>query len=119
MNPESLARYRLQVYNPGSPHPSPQAEPFKSFPATVETDPDNPLKITVRKRRRSSESKVGASPKKKNKMMKKEEVKEFFDGLRKENKEDLEEMKKENAKVFSEFRDSLTTINTQFNSIQS
>ena len=69
MNPESLARYRLQVYNPGSPYPSPQAEPFKTFPATVETDPENPLKVVIRKRRRSSESESGASPNKKNKMM--------------------------------------------------
>ena len=32
MNPDSLANYKLKVYNPGSPYPSPRTESFKSFP---------------------------------------------------------------------------------------
>ena len=51
MHPESLANYKLQVYNPGSPSPTPKSDPLKSFPKITTHDPDNPLKITISKTR--------------------------------------------------------------------
>ena len=54
MHPESLANYKLQVYNPGSPSPTPKSDPLKSFPKITSLDPDNPLKITITKNRKRS-----------------------------------------------------------------
>ena len=97
MNQDSLSHYKSQVYNPGSPHPSPSSEPFKVFPrdrnfSSAKTDPENPLKITFSSKRKrdssndtnSSEESPIKSPSKKLKMISKEDAKEFFDGLTKQ-----------------------------------
>ena len=41
MNPESLENYKLQVYNPGSPSPTPKSDPLKAFPKVKTLDPEN------------------------------------------------------------------------------
>ena len=97
MNQDSLNHYKSQVYNPGSPHPSPVSEPFKVFPknrsfSSAKPDPENPLKITFSSKRKrdfnddtnSSQESPVKSPSKKLKMISKEDAKEFFDGLTKQ-----------------------------------
>ena len=87
MYQDSLDSYKKQVYNPGSPHPTPKAEPFKTFPkeldfSSAEANPSNPLKITFSaKRKRPIEEEFifveetsTTTSSKKVKMMKKEEV---------------------------------------------
>ena len=96
MNQDSLNHYKSQVYNPGSPHPSPVLEPFKTFPkdqsfSLTKKDPQNPLKITFSaKRKRDSSSEIMASnesptksPAKKLKMLSTEDTERFFDNLTK------------------------------------
>ena len=69
MNQNSFHNYKAQVYNPGSPHPSPRTEPFKKFPKNSDfssaiPDPVNPLKITFSaKRKRPSEMDTESPPK--------------------------------------------------------
>ena len=70
MNQNSLNSYKSQVYNPGSPHPSPQIDPFKTFPknfdfSSATVNPQNPLKITFsakRKRASNKDSSLEESP---------------------------------------------------------
>ena len=108
MNPDSLANYKLQVYNPGSPYPSPKADSFKAFPTVSIANPENPLKLTFSNRKRSRNSDLEDSevsedsPKKKLKMMKEEDVKALFRELRDETKNDMETFKKDFAKTFAE-----------------
>ena len=126
MHPESLANYKLQVYNPGSPFPSPQSEHLRTFPTTAFSNPDNPLKITfsTRKRGRSrdfdaEDSEDSTSPRKKPKMMKQADVKALFRDLRNETKNDMEEFKEGFAKTFSEEQAMVNAqTNIQFSSIQ-
>ena len=117
MNPESLANYKLQVYNPGSPYPSPKADSFKAFPTVSIANPENPLKLTFSNRKRCRnvdpddlESTEDSS--KKLKMMKEEEVKALFKELRDETKNDMESFKKDFAKTFAEEQ---TKANAQTN----
>ena len=88
MNPDSLANYKLKVYNPGSPNPCPQTETFKSFPS-VSTNPENPLKLTFsnRKRGRNSgtETSEDSTSPKKLKMMKEDDVKTLFEEIKADN----------------------------------
>ena len=141
MNPESLARYKQQVYNPGSPYPTPSTEPFKAFPAvpindpspedqnqlvedevlpTVEiTDPENPLKVTIRKGKRKADNiEHQPSPNKRSKMMNKEEVHSFFEEFRTKYKEDMKELKDDNKQSFNTFEKNLNTMSLQFTGIQ-
>ena len=82
MHPESLARYKLQVYNPGSPIVSPKTDPLKSFPKSS-PNPEDPLILTIsssRKRRSDSVPDLEGfdffeTPSKKTKMMTEEAVK--------------------------------------------
>ena len=127
MSPESLANYKLQVYNPGSPFPSPQADSFKAFP-TVSTNPENPLKLTFSNRKRSrnassDDSEDSMSPKKRTKMMKKEAVKELVrelkDELRSDNEASMKTVKEDFAKFFAEERVKANVeMKTQFTTIQ-
>ena len=121
MNPESLENYKLKVYNPGSPYPSPQTDSFKTFP-TVSTNPDNPLKLTFSNRKRSrnvesEDSEDAMSPKKK--MMKEDDVKELFNELRAENEKNMESFKNDFAKTFAEEQAKANNqTNLHFTSIQ-
>ena len=56
MNPESLENYKRKVYNPGSPYPDPEVEPLDILPNYSLIDPNNPLKLTIGKRKRFSAS---------------------------------------------------------------
>ena len=125
MNPESLENYKLQVYNPGSPYPSPKADSFKAFPTVTIANPEEPLKLTFSNRKRSrtvdsDESDLNeTSPKKKPKMMKEEDVKALFKELRNETKEDMESFKQDFAKTFAEEQAKANAQTTaQFSSIQ-
>ena len=84
MQPESFAKYQLQVYNPGTPISCPGSVfPFDS-PTVAINDPENPLKVTFRKRRRDSEEEASftkMSSSKKSKVMNKEDVEDFFKKL--------------------------------------
>ena len=108
MHPESLARYKLQVYNPGSPIVSPKTDPLKSFPKNS-PNPEDPLILTIsssRKRRSDSVPDLegfdfSETPSKKPKMMTEEAVKALHNELRNENKKDMEEFKKDVAKDFA------------------
>ena len=91
MYQESLSNYKQQVYNPGSPHPCPTTVPFQIFPkkptfCETTIDPINPLKLTFsnKKRKRNStcdSDLISKSPKKKPKMMSKEETNVFFESF--------------------------------------
>ena len=124
MNPESLESYKLQVYNPGSPYPSPKADSFKAFPTVSIANPENPLKLTFSSRKRCRnvdpddlESTKDSS--KKLKMMKEEEVKALFKELRDETKNDMESFKKDFAKTFAEEQTKANAqTNNQFSLIQ-
>ena len=125
MNPDSLANYKLQVYNPGSPYPSPKADSFKAFPTVSIANPENPLKLTFSNRKRSRNSDLEdseaseVSPKKKLKMMKEEDVKALFRELRDETKNDMETFKKDFAKTFAEEQIKANAqTNSQFTLIQ-
>ena len=99
MHPESLAKYKLQVYNPGSPFPSPTVEPLQSFVR----NPDNPLKITFSAKRKCEFDSPPKSPPKRSKMATKEEIRDMLKESREEtiqilktdNKADIEELKKQ------------------------
>ena len=125
MNPDSLANYKLQVYNPGSPYPSPKADSFKAFPTVSIANPENPLKLTFSNRKRSRNSDLEdseaseVSPKKKLKMMKEEDVKALFRELRDETKNDMDTFKKDFAKTFAEEQIKANAqTNSQFTLIQ-
>ena len=125
MNPESLENYKLQVYNPGSPYPSPKSDSFKAFPTVTITNPENPLKLTFSNRKRSRTTDSDdcdlneTSSVKKPKMMKEEDVKALFKELRSETKEDMESFKKDFAKTFAEEQAKANSqTNSQFSSIQ-
>ena len=120
MNQDSLSKYKSQVYNPGSPHPSPVTEPFKGFPKTqtyssAASDPVNPLKITFSaKRKRQSNNEPNSpskSPAKKLKMISKEDADEFFKKLSKQFEETQE-------KVNSGIRDDMGDIRNELKSIR-
>ena len=107
MNPDSLANYKLQVYNPGSPYPSPEADSFKAFP-TVTANPENPLKLTFSNRKRSrnfssDDSEDSESPK--TKIMKKEEVRELVKELKSDNEAHFKELKSDNEAAMKTFRE--------------
>ena len=128
MNPDSLANYKLKVYNPGSPNPCPQTETFKSFPS-VSTNPENPLKLTFSNRKRSRNTDIensedSQSPKKQ-KMMKEGAVKALFEEIKADNERHMKSLKdnlakdfaKEQAKVNAQTTTHLTTIQIQLTSI--
>ena len=128
MQPESLAKYKLQVYNPGSPFPSPKSDPLKAFPtiATATADPENPLKITfsTKKRKHTSVSEAESdSPRKKSKIMNEEQIKALFKEVRDENKETMNKFKEDFAKQLSDdqaqIAKTLSTITTQLGTIVS
>ena len=128
MQPESLAKYKLQVYNPGSPFPSPKSDPLKAFPtiATATADPENPLKITfsTKKRKHTSVSEAESdSPRKKSKMMNEEQIKALFKDLKDENKQTMDTFKEDFAKQLAsdqaEITKALANITTQLGTIVS
>ena len=98
MHPESLANYKLQVYNPGSLTVAPKSDPLKTLPR-ASLDPENPLKLTifskvnVNDRKRPSSipefKDLLESPKKKPSMMSPEELKSLHKKLREESKKDM------------------------------
>ena len=110
MHPESLASYKLQVYNPGSPYPSPKSDPLKSFPKTL-VDPENPLKLTIytkRKRENESdteESEEVPSPSKKAKIMDADEMRKLF----KEQKDDLNSLRSDFTKQLADQQAKIQT----------
>ena len=123
MNPESLENYKLQVYNPGSPSPTPKSDPLKAFPKVKTLDPENPLKITITKQRKRSvvarELELPESPSKKIKMMTAEDIKALHRELREESKKDMNEFKDDfNNKLALELAKVNTQINTQFSNVQ-
>ena len=103
MNPESLESYKLQVYNPGSPYPSPKSDPLKSFPKTS-VDPENPLKLTIYTKRKrvkesdSEESEEVFSPSKKAKIMDADEMRKLF----KEQKDELNSLRDDVTKQLAD-----------------
>ena len=111
MHPESLAKYKLQVYNPGSPFPSPTVGPLQSFVK----NPDNPLKITFSSKRKCDFDSPPKSPSKKSRMLTKEDIRamlkesreETILELKNENKVDIEDMKKQ-------AKDDLVTLQNHF-----
>ena len=128
MNPDSLANYKLKVYNPGSPNPCPQTETFKSFPS-VSTNPENPLKLTFSNRKRSRntdiENSENSTSPKKLKMMKEVDVKALFEEIKADNEKHMESLKDNYAKAFAEEQaktnsqttSQLATIQTQLATI--
>ena len=123
MHPESLANYKLQVYNPGSPSPTPKSDPLKAFPKVTTLDPDNPLKITIKKNRKRSvtvrELDPLESPVKKVKMMSADDIKALHKELREESKKDMNEFKDDfNNKLALELAKVNTQINAQFSTVQ-
>lgn len=122
MQPES---YQLQVYNPGTPISCPGSGISFDSPTVAINDPENPLKVTFRKRRRDSGEEASftemSSFAKKSKMMKKEEVEDFFNQLSKQNKADMEEVKKDNKNALIEmkldWKESLESINGQLKTL--
>ena len=118
MNPESLEKYKLQVYNPGSPYPSPQTKSFKAFP-TVSANPNNTFSNRKQSRNVGSEvSDDAMSPKKK--IMKEDDVKALFNELRTENEESMKSFKNDFAKTFAEEQAKANNqTNLHFTSIQS
>ena len=125
MQPESFAKYHLQVYNPGTPISCPGSGISFDSPTVAINDPENPLKVTFRKRRRDSGEEASftemSSFAKKSKMMKKEEVEDFFNQLSKQNKADMEEVKKDNKNALIEmkldWKESLESINGQLKTL--
>ena len=121
MNQDSLNSYKSQVYNPGSPHPSPTIEPFRAFPkdlnfSSSKVNPENPLKITfsAKRKRDSNEDKSpeSMSPSKKSKMLSTEQANEFFQNLTKQ----FQETQKE---VNSGMRDDMTVIKNELANMRS
>ena len=125
MNQDSLNRYKSQVYNPGSPHPSPVTEPFKVFPkdhsfSSATPDPVNPLKITFSAKRKrhfndepsSPTDSPDKSPAKKLKMLSKEDAEAFFNKLNKQFEETQEKVNAGIRDDMKEIRGELTTIRT-------
>lgn len=123
MNPESLANYKLQVYNPGSPSHTPKSDPLKAFPKVTTFDPENPLKLKITQNRKRSgtvrELDLTESPAKKVKMMSAEEIKALHKELREESKKDMNEFKSDfNNKLSLELAKVNTQINAQFVNVQ-
>ena len=121
MQPASLAKYKLQVYNPGSPFPSPKSDPLKAFPtiATATADPENPLKITFssKKRKHTSISEAElASPRKKSKIMNEEQMKALFKEAKDENREEMKTFREDFAKQFSDQQAQITNMMTNITS---
>ena len=123
MNQDSLNHYTSQVYNPGSPHPSPALEPFKTFPkdhnfSSVKSDPSNPLKITFSSKRKrdpsldnmSSVESPNRSPAKKLKMLSTEDAEHFFDKLTKKFEERQDKVNAGMIDDMGAIRSELATI---------
>ena len=53
MHPESLANYKLQVYNPGSPDPHPKSDLLRNFSREINSDPGNPLILHTKRKRKT------------------------------------------------------------------
>ena len=149
MNQNSLNSYKSQVYNPGSPHPSPQIDPFKTFPknfdfSSATVNPQNPLKITFSAKRKRASNKDSSleesptkSPAKKLKMISTEQANEFFENLTKKfeerqdkvnagMREDMGDIKKELAhmrttqeKASEEDKKEKDAFKEQFKNIES
>ena len=126
MHPESLANYKLQVYNPGSPNPSPRSDPLKNFSkVNTDNDQETSLILTTKRKRKTVQNlvEIPVTPSKKKKMMSPEDVKNLYEELRKAHKEDLKEIQKENKDDIKDLKEYIarmrsedeTRVNTQLN----
>ena len=125
MHPESLANYKLQVYNPGSPDPHPKSDPLRNFSREINSDPGNPLILHTKRKRKtvSLASENPVTPTKKPKMMSPEDVQNLYTKLRNDHKDDIKEIQKENKESMNDLKEYFsrmrkedeTRINTQVN----